>query len=133
ASIVAAVALRELGMTPSRMVRLLFVADEETGSDLGVQWLSAHTSLFNARDTALVPDGGNPEGTQIEIAEKSILWLRFHVRGKQCHASTPQKGVNAFAAASHLVVRLGALAEMYPAKDQLFESFFSTSTPTEKE
>ena len=133
ASIVAAVALRELGMTPSRTVRLLFVADEETGSDLGVQWLSAHTSLFNARDTALVPDGGNPDGTQIEIAEKSILWLRFHVRGKQCHASTPQKGVNAFAAASHLVVRLGALAEMYPAKDQLFEPPTSTFTPTKKE
>ncbi len=133
ASIVAATCVRELGMTPPRTVRLLFVADEETGSDLGVQYLAAPTDLFRARDTALVPDGGSPDGSQIEIAEKSLLWLRFHVRGKQCHASTPEKGVNAFAAGSHLVVRLGALAEMYPARDALFGPPVSTFTPTKKE
>ena len=48
ASIVAAVALRELGMTPSRTVRLLFVADEETGSDLGPMAVRAHQSLQRA-------------------------------------------------------------------------------------
>jgi succinyl-diaminopimelate desuccinylase len=133
ASVVAACCVQELGMTPARTVRLLFVADEETGSDLGVQYLAANTGLFRPQDTALVPDGGNADGSQIEIAEKSILWLRFRVRGKQCHASTPQKGVNAFAAGSHLVVRLGALAEMYPARDPLFEPPISTFTPTKKE
>ena len=133
ASVIAAAAVQELGLTPSRTVRLLFVSDEETGSELGVQWLAAHTDLFRARDTALVPDGGNADGSQIEIAEKSILWLRFHVLGKQCHASTPQKGINAFAAGSHLVVRLGALAEMYPSRDALFEPPLSTFTPTKKE
>jgi succinyl-diaminopimelate desuccinylase len=133
ASIIAAACIQELGLTPARTVRLLFVADEETGSDLGVQWLAANTSLFRKQDTALVPDGGNPDGSQIEVAEKSILWLRFRIRGKQCHASTPQKGINAFAAGSHLVVRLGALAEMYPARDALFEPPLSTFTPTKKE
>ena len=72
--------------------------------------------LFRREDEALVPDGGSEDGTQIEIAEKSILWLRFRVRGKQCHASTPQKGINAFEAGSHLVVRLGALAERFAAR-----------------
>ena len=42
------------------------------------------------------------DGSEIEIAEKSILWLRFRVRGKQCHASTPQKGINAFEAGAEL-------------------------------
>jgi len=133
ASVIAALCIKEAGLVPARTVRLLFVADEETGSDLGVQWLCANTKLFRKEDTALVPDGGNADGTQIEVAEKSLLWLRFRVRGKQCHASTPEKGINAFAAGSHLVVRLGALAEMYPARDALFEPPVSTFTPTKKE
>jgi succinyl-diaminopimelate desuccinylase len=133
ASIIAAIAVKELGLVPARTVRLLFVADEETGSDLGVQYLTEHTKLFDAKDIALVPDGGSPDGAEIEIAEKSILWLRFRVRGKQCHASTPQKGINAFLAGSHLVVRLGTLADLYPATDPLFDPPVSTFTPTKKE
>ena len=133
ASVIAAVSVRELGLTPTRTVKLLFVADEETGSDLGVQYLAAHTDLFSARDRALVPDGGSEDGSQIEIAEKSLLWLRFRVRGRQCHASTPEKGINAFAAGSHLVVRLAELAKLYPARDELFDPPVSTFTPTKKE
>jgi succinyl-diaminopimelate desuccinylase len=133
ASVFAAACVQELGLTPARTVKLLFVADEETGSQLGVQYLVAKGGLFRTRDRALVPDGGSPDGSQIEIAEKSILWLRFKVRGKQCHASTPQKGINAFEAGSHLVVRLGALADLFPATDPLFEPPVSTFTPTKKE
>jgi succinyl-diaminopimelate desuccinylase len=133
ASVFAAVALQELGLTPARTVRLLFVSDEETGSERGVQHLIAKAGFFGPRDTALVPDGGSPDGSLIEIAEKSLLWLRFRTRGRQCHASTPQKGINAFEAGSHLVVRLGALAERFPATDALFEPGVSTFTPTKKE
>lgn len=132
-SIFAAVCVREAGLAPTRTVRLLFVSDEETGSDKGVQYLVEKASLFHQRDLALVPDGGSVDGSEIEIAEKSILWLRFRVRGKQCHASTPQKGINAFEAASHLVVRLGALPELFPARDMLFDPAVSTFTPTKKE
>ncbi|HYW82161.1 MAG TPA: M20 family metallo-hydrolase, partial [Spirochaetia bacterium] len=133
ASVFAATCVQELGLTPSRTVKLLFVADEETGSQLGVQYLVAKGGLFRAQDRALVPDGGSADGSRMEIAEKSILWLRFKVRGKQCHASTPQKGINAFEAGSHLVVRLGALADLFPATDPLFEPPVSTFTPTKKE
>ena len=133
ASVFAAASLQELGLTPARTVRLLFVADEETGSDFGVQHLVAKTDLFRQQDRALVPDSGAPDGSTIEVAEKSILWLRFKVRGKQCHASTPQKGINAFEAGSHLVVRLGALPERFSARDTLFDPPVSTFTPTKKE
>jgi succinyl-diaminopimelate desuccinylase len=133
ASIFAAACVQELGLAPARTVRLLFVSDEETGSEMGIQHLVAHTTLFGSRDRALVPDGGSADGSQIEIAEKSILWLRFRVRGRQCHASTPQKGINAFEAGSHLVVRLGALAERFSRTDPLFEPPGSTFTPTKKE
>jgi succinyl-diaminopimelate desuccinylase len=134
ASVIAAAALRELGLAPARTVRLLFVADEETGSRYGVQHvLAAAPHLFSASDCALVPDHGAPDGSEIEIAEKSILWLKFTTKGRQCHASTPQKGANAFAAASLLVVKLGELARIYPAADPLFDPPVSTFTPTKKE
>jgi succinyl-diaminopimelate desuccinylase len=134
ASVIAAAALREMGITPARTVRLLFVADEETGSEHGVQHvLAAAPELFTAADSALVPDHGAPDGSEIEIAEKHILWLKFITKGKQCHASTPHKGVNAFAAASLLVVRLGELAKAYPGTEALFDPPVSTFTPTKKE
>ena len=133
ASVFAAACVQELGLTPARTVRLLFVADEETGSELGVQHLVATRGLFRKQDRALVPDGGSPDGSRIEIAEKSILWLRFRIQGKQCHASTPQKGINAFEAGSHLVVRLGALKKVFPAEDGLFDPPVSTFTPTKKD
>ena len=132
-SVIAALCVKEAGLQPSRTVKLLFVADEETGSEFGIQALVKKPGLFGRQDEALVPDGGSTDGTRIEIAEKSILWLRFRVRGKQCHASTPQKGINAFEAGSHLVVRLGALAERFPFQDQLFDPALSTFTPTKKE
>lgn len=132
-SIVAALAMKEAGLSPARTVKLLFVSDEETGSDLGVAYLAEHTDLFKAEDVALVPDGGNADGSQIEVAEKSILWLKFRVHGKQCHASTPQKGINAFEAGSHLVTELVGLRPRYPASDPLFDPPVSTFTPTKKE
>ena len=133
ASVFAAACVAELGLTPARNVGLLFVSDEETGSELGIQHLVANTDLFRPQDRALVPDSGAPDGSCIEVAEKSLLWLRFRIRGKQCHASTPEKGINAFAAGSHLVVRLGALAERFSARDMLFAPPVSTFTPTKKE
>ena len=132
-SVIAALCVKEAGLVPQRTVKLLFVADEETGSEFGIQALVKRPGLFRPRDEALVPDGGSEDGSQIEIAEKSILWLRFRMRGKQCHASTPQKGINAFEAGSHLVVRLGVLAEHYASQDMLFDPPRSTFTPTKKE
>jgi succinyl-diaminopimelate desuccinylase len=133
ASLYATVILRELGLTPRRTVKLLFVADEETGSEHGIQYILGNTDLFRTTDYALVPDSGSMDGSEIEIAEKSILWLKVRTRGRQCHASVPGKGINAFLAASHLVVRLGGLAAAFGERDALFDPPVSTFTPTRKE
>jgi len=134
ASVIAAVALRELAIEPAVTTRLLFVSDEETGSRYGVRHvLEAAPHLFSPADMALVPDHGAPDGSEIEVAEKGLLWLKFVTKGRQCHASTPEKGVNAFAAGSLLVVRLGELARTFPAVDPLFEPPVSTFIPTKKE
>lgn len=133
ASIFALMALRELEIIPERTLKLLFVADEEVGSEYGIQYMLKQTSIFGAGDSFLVPDGGDPKGGQIEISEKSILWLKFTTRGKQTHASRPESGINAFLAGSDLVVNLNSLHEIFGQTDALFDPAASTFSPTKKE
>ena len=45
-----------------------------------------------------MPDSGNEDGTQIEVAE-GLLWLKVKTVGRQAHASTPEKGMKSFKAA----------------------------------
>lgn len=134
ASVFAALTLMDLGIKPKYTVKLLFVADEEVGSDYGIKYLlKEHPGIFKKGDLFLVPDSGNSEGTMLEVAEKSVLWLQFTTRGKQCHASMPQLGVNAFTAASELVVLLDDLKNAFPERDPLFDPPVSTFVPTKKE
>jgi succinyl-diaminopimelate desuccinylase len=133
-SIFAIKALKDEGIQPEYDVGLAIMADEETGSKYGIQYvLQNHKDVFGPQDLIVVPDAGNPEGTMIEVAEKSILWLRFETKGKQCHGSTPEKGINAFRAASQLVVRLNDLYSIFDANDPLFDPPISTFEPTKKE
>jgi succinyl-diaminopimelate desuccinylase len=132
-SIFAAKVYRDLGIKPKHNIGLMIVADEEMGSKHGIQFILKQPNVFKKEDLIIVPDGGNSEGTMIEVAEKSILWLKFTTIGEQCHASTPQKGINAHKAAANLIVKLNSLYQLYPVKDNLFEPPFSTFEPTKKE
>jgi succinyl-diaminopimelate desuccinylase len=80
-----------------------------------------------------VPDAGNEDGTLIEVAEKSILWLKFKVLGKQTHGSMPEKGINAFKAASFYIAELDKLYAFFPQSNPLFDPPISTFEPTKKE
>ncbi|MEA1936385.1 MAG: M20 family metallo-hydrolase [Thermodesulfobacteriota bacterium] len=134
ASIFAAKAFIEEGITPENGAGLAFVADEETASKFGLEYLLKNEkNLFRKTDILVVPDFGNEEGTMIEVAEKSMLWLRFKTTGKQCHASRPSLGKNAFLAASHLVVRLNDLHHTFGASDPLYQPPTSTFEPTRKD
>jgi len=132
ASLYAVKALMNLGVRPKRTVILAFVSDEETGSKYGIRWLmKEHPELFHRDDLVLVPDGGNEDGTFIEVAEKSILWLRIKVKGKQVHASMPFKGLNAHRIALNLAYHLDKLLhEKYDRADPLFNPPTSTFEPT---
>jgi succinyl-diaminopimelate desuccinylase len=134
ASIFAAKALMDEGVVPESTLGLAFVADEETASQYGLAYLLQHQdNPFRKSDLLVVPDSGNENGSLIEIAEKSIYWLRFKTIGKQCHASRPELGKNAFLAASHLVVRLHDLHRIFAAVDPLYHPPASTFQPTKKE
>ncbi len=123
------------GVQPERTIKLLFAADEEVGSKYGMIWLlQNHPELFNKNDFFVIPDGGDPLGQTIEIAEKNVLWIQFTVSGKQCHGSRPDEGLNACLAANRLSVALYELLhKKFDAKDDLFEPNTCTFEPTKRD
>ena len=117
---------------PAHTVKLLFVADEENGSEYGIIYLMKNHKLFKKTDLILIPDGGDSKGETIEIAEKNILWLKVHVIGKQTHGSRPDSGANACLAACDLSLRLHNLEKIFNKTDDLFEPNYSTFQPTKR-
>jgi succinyl-diaminopimelate desuccinylase len=133
-SIIMARAFIDEGIQPEINIGLVFLADEETGSEYGLTYLmKTHSELFGKEDLIIIPDAGEPDGGMIEVAEKSILWVKFKTIGKQVHASVPDLGINAFRAASNLVVNLDNLHTIYGSEDKVFEPSRSTFEPTKKE
>jgi len=133
ASLFAVKALKNLGVKPKRTVALAFVADEEQGSTYGIQHL-IEQGLFRKDDLIVVPDGGNEDGSFIEVVEKSGLWFRIRTTGKQTHASRPDKGLNAHRIGMEYALALDRmLHEKYSLKDEYFDLPESTFEPTKKE
>ncbi|MBU2573369.1 MAG: M20 family metallo-hydrolase [Elusimicrobia bacterium] len=134
ASILVVKAMMELNYRPEYDIALLFCADEETGSGFGADHLSEkRPDIFGKDDMFFVPDSGVEDGSKIEVAEKSILWMKVVTKGRQCHASRPSLGINAFKAASELVTKYQKLYKKFPKKDKLYEPPISTFEPTKKE
>jgi len=113
---------------------ILLAADEETGNALGIEYvMREHPHVFAPDDLVLIPDFGTRDGSAVEVAEKSVFWLKFTVQGKQCHASTPDEGVNSLVGAAALVLALQRLEHVFDRQDPLFDPPASTFAPTKKE
>lgn len=122
------------GIVPDVSLGLLFVSDEETGMHYGLPHvLESSPDLLTSEDMFLVPDMGNSNGSMVEVAEKSCLWLRITVTGKQCHASTPELGINSLVVASACVLELETLYRLFRNKNPLFSPSWSTFVPSKKE
>ena len=127
-------ALQEEKIQPASSIGLIFVSDEETGSQKGLDYvLKKKRSLFRPEDLIVVPDAGNREGTLIEVAEKSLLWLKFTLTGRQCHASRPDLGLNTLRGTARLINALEKLPEQFDKEDACFDLPRSTFEPTQKE
>jgi succinyl-diaminopimelate desuccinylase len=126
-------AIKEAGLELPYDVGVALVSDEETGSEHGIGYMLEKCEYFGKDDFVVVPDAGEPSGAMIEVAEKSIYWLKFVTKGKQCHASTPAAGVNAHYAAAHLITRLHALYGIFNRSDKVFDPPISTFEATKKE
>jgi succinyl-diaminopimelate desuccinylase len=134
ASLLCLQAFLEQGLKPSRNLGLLLVSDEETGNKYGLDFvLREHSHIFQSRDEFLVPDFGIDDSSLLEVAEKGLLWVKFCIQGKQCHASTPEKGINSLRAAAKLILGLDFLQKKFPLQDQMFCPACSTFEPTKKE
>ena len=135
AAILTAKTIAESGKRPPINLGIMLMSDEEVGNEYGLHYLlTQRPDLFGKDDLFIVQDCGDPEGREIEIAEKSTLWFKFTVIGKQCHASIPELGVNAFEAAANLGVRLSnGLRAKFSKRDPLFSPDVSTFELTKKE
>ncbi len=120
-SLFALKALQDAGITPEYTVFLAFVCDEEMGSHYGLEQL-IERDIFRADDLVVVPDSGNDAGDFIEVAEKSVLRMKFTVTGKQVHAAYPNKGINACRATNMLAHELDdALHEKFTQTNEIFD------------
>jgi succinyl-diaminopimelate desuccinylase len=99
---------------------LIMVADEETENRYGILKLLKER-IFKKGDMFVVPDTQFPGGRKIEVAEKSMLWLKVTVTGKQVHGSTPEEGLNAFKAAAKFALEVDAyMHKHYARRSKLF-------------
>jgi acetylornithine deacetylase/succinyl-diaminopimelate desuccinylase-like protein len=89
--------LKRRGVRLRRPVRLIAVADEEAGSDYGVEWLDReHPDLL---DGAFAINEGGYGATSylgverplfgVSMSEKSPLWLTLRATGRPGHGSAP--------------------------------------------
>jgi len=135
AAILTAKTIAESGKRPPINLGIMLISDEEVGNEYGLHYLLAQRpDLFGKDDLFIVQDCGDPEGKEIEIAEKNTIWFKFTVTGKQCHASIPDLGINAFEAGANLAIRLtNGLRAKFNKKDPLFSPNVSTFELTKKE
>jgi len=132
ASLYAARAVNEQNLRGERTLGLAIVADEEAGSDFGIKFLIKE-GLFHKGDIIYVPDYGAEDGSAIEVAEKSLIWLKVKVEGKQVHASVPERGLNAMRVGSEFMLDMyDQLESKYPLRDELFKPSKSTFEPTKR-
>ena len=133
-SLMAAKAFLDLGLTPERTVALALVADEETGSHLGLEYLvrEHRRAILRAgpdhrarrRQRRRHHDRGG--GKVHPLAAPELL-------GQQAHASRPQVGRNTLRACAHVIVALDELQREFPLQNPLFRPPESTFEPTRKE
>ncbi|HEV2098924.1 MAG TPA: acetylornithine deacetylase [Stellaceae bacterium] len=88
-------------------LHLAFSHDEEIGC-VGVPALIA--SLPEGASRPLLAIIGEPTDMQVANAHKGIRFLRTRVTGHAAHSSTPERGVNAIAAAAEIIAEIAKLA-----------------------
>jgi len=113
AEVAAALELAGSGWRPaSGQLLVVITADEETGGELGAQWLTEEHP-DTVRSDYVVNEGGGAsfehDGRRLYpicVGEKGIFRFRLRTRGAAGHASLPRIGENALLKLAPLVARL---------------------------
>jgi succinyl-diaminopimelate desuccinylase len=134
ASLLALKAIKDLSLPLRGRGGVALVSDEETSSRYGLQYiLRQKPDFFRPADLLIVPDCGEADGGFIEVAEKSILWLKVEVLGRQAHASLPHLGCNALYASALMIAEVYNVARSFSRQDPLFHPPACTMEPTRQE
>jgi acetylornithine deacetylase/succinyl-diaminopimelate desuccinylase-like protein len=114
AEVVAAVTLAREGWRPaSGELKVITVADEETGGRLGAQWLTEQRPDISRVDWLVNEGGGQvmPYGDRrlygVGCAEKGTFRFKVTARGVAGHASVPGTGDNALLKLAPVITRIG--------------------------
>lgn len=130
ASLYGLATLVKSSIAPELDTGLVMVADEENGNIHGIDFLM-EKGIFKKGDLVVVPDHGSLDGSELELVEKGIAWIEVEVIGRQTHASTPEKGVNALeVSAKFMLAAVSKLRAKYTARDPVFIPPGSTFEPT---
>jgi acetylornithine deacetylase/succinyl-diaminopimelate desuccinylase-like protein len=121
AEAVAAAALARSGWRPSSgHLKLAFVADEETGGEVGARWLT-ETHPDKARCDMLINEGGGEafewDGSRhygVCCGEKGLFRFKVTAHGRAGHASMPKTGDNA-------LLKLGPVLDRLAGAESSFE------------
>jgi len=124
AEAVAGAALARAGWRPaSGALKLVFVADEETGGDVGARWLTENHPDQVRCDMLLNEGGGEVfeyEGRRrygVCCAEKGIFRFSLTATGAAGHASLPKTGDNALLKLGPVLQKLAANQSSYLMTD----------------
>ncbi|MCU1396541.1 MAG: peptidase family protein [Ilumatobacteraceae bacterium] len=114
-----AVAVHEMvrrGFRPRGDLIYFAVADEESGSAHGAQWMADHATDDIRCDYLLTESGGVHSGSSdapfvgVNVGEKGVAWRKLRVRGTPGHGSAPYRSDNALVKAAAVIQRLTAYA-----------------------
>lgn len=101
------------GFRPTGDLIFFAVADEESGSKYGAQWMADNHPDVIRSDYVLTENGGLHGGTMqrptinVNVGEKGVAWRRLRVRGTPGHGSRPYGADNALMKAAAIVQRVG--------------------------
>jgi acetylornithine deacetylase/succinyl-diaminopimelate desuccinylase-like protein len=104
--------LASRGFRPRGDLIYFAVADEESGSAHGAQWMADHAAADIRADYVLTESGGLHSGpadapfVSVCVGEKGVAWRRLRVKGTPGHGSAPYKTDNALVKAAAIVARL---------------------------
>jgi len=105
--------LATTGFRPTGDLIFFAVADEESGSAYGAQWMADNHPDAIRSDYLLTENGGLHGGTEarptvtVNVGEKGVAWRRLRVRGTPGHGSQPYQADNALLKAAAIVNRIG--------------------------
>ena len=129
--------LRQQGFRPNRDLILALTADEEGGSDNGVDWLLRNHREWIDAEYCINIDGGDfqlrdgkPRTAAIQVSEKLFVVFRLEVRKPGGHSSLPSKD-NAIYRLSEGLSRLARYD--FPARlNDVTREYFSLMSRVEK-